>query len=51
MLIFLLKHVSSFYICESNSHFHSKYTCELDIIHTRTVNILTTNELVKLTMH
>ena len=33
----------------SNSHFFSKNTCELDIVLTRTVNILTTNELVKLT--
>ena len=30
--------------------FFSKNTCELDIVLTRTVNILTTNELVKLTM-
>ena len=30
------------------SHFFSKNTCELDIVLTRTVNILTTNELVKL---
>ena len=28
----------------------SKNTCELDIVLTRTDNILTTNELVKLTM-
>ena len=32
------------------SHFFSKNTCELDIVLTRTVNILTTNELVKLMM-
>ena len=32
------------------SHFFSKNTCELDIVLTRTINILTTNELVKLTM-
>ena len=37
MLIFLLKKVS-------------KNTCELNIVLTRTVNILTTNKLVKLTM-
>ena len=51
-LIFLLKkNVSSFCICKSYSHFFfSKNTCELDIVLTRTVNILTTNELVKLTM-
>ena len=30
--------------------FFSKNTCELDIVLTRTVNILTTNELVKLKM-
>ena len=29
--------------------FFSKNTCELDIVLTRTVNILTTNELIKLT--
>ena len=44
-LIFLLKkNVSSF-------HFSSKNTCELDIVLIRTVNILTTDELVKLTMN
>ena len=32
------------------SHFFSKKTCELDVILTRKVNILTTNELVKLTL-
>ena len=30
--------------------FAEKNTCELDIVLTRTVNILTTNKLVKLTM-
>ena len=50
MLLFLLKNVSSFCICKSYSHFFSKNTCELDIVLTRTVNILITNELVKLTM-
>ena len=30
--------------------FFQQNTCELDIVLTRTVNILTTNELVKLTM-
>ena len=49
-LIFLLKKCSSFCICKSYSHFFSKNTCELDIVLTRTVNILTTNELVKLMM-
>ena len=47
-LIFLLKNVSSIY--KSYSHFFSKNTCELDIVLTRIVNILTTNEFVKLTM-
>ena len=32
------------------SHFFSKTTCKLGIILTRTVNILTSDELVKLTM-
>ena len=49
-LIFLLENVSSFCICKSYSYFFSQNTCELDSVHTRTVNILTTNELVKLTM-
>ena len=34
----------------SYSHFFSKNNGELDIVLTRKVNILTTNELVKLTM-
>ena len=34
--------------CKSHSHFFSKNTCELDNVLTRTVNILTTNVLVKL---
>ena len=42
--------MSSFCICKSSSHVFSKNTCELDIVLTRTVNILTTNELVKLMM-
>ena len=42
-LIFLLKK------CEY-SHFFSKNTCELDIVLIRTVNILTINVLIKLTM-
>ena len=50
MLYFCWKNVSSFCICKSYSHFFSKNICELDISLTRTVNILTTNELVKLTM-
>ena len=44
-LIFLLKKC----ICKSYSHFFSKNTCELDIVLTRTVKILSTKELVKLT--
>ena len=47
--IFAEKNVSSFCICKSYLHFFSKSTCELDIVLTRTVNNLTTNELVKLT--
>ena len=46
MLIFLPKKC----ICKSYSHFFIKNTCELDIVLTRTVHILTTNKLVKLTM-
>ena len=42
--------MSSFCICKSYSHFFSKTDCELDIVLTRTVNILTTNEHVKLTI-
>ena len=48
--IFAEKNESSFCICKSYSHFFSKNTCELNIILTRTVNILTTNELVQLAM-
>ena len=44
--IFAEKYVSSFCICKSYSHFFSKNTCELDIVLTRIVNILTTNELI-----
>ena len=44
------KNLSSFCICKSYSHFFGKNTCELDIVLNRTVNILTTNKLVKLTM-
>ena len=49
-LIFLLKNVSSFCKCKSYSHSFSKNNCELDTVLTRVVNILTTKELVKLTM-
>ena len=48
MLIFVLNFVSSFCICKRYSHFFSKNTCEVDIVLTRTINILTTNKLVKL---
>ena len=48
--IFCWKNVSSFCICKSYSHFFSKNTCALDIVLTRTFNISTTKELVKLTM-
>ena len=44
-LIFLLKKM-----WVATHIFFSKNTCELDIVLTRTVNILTTKELVKLTM-
>ena len=44
--IFAEKNVSS----KSYSHFSNKNTCELDIVFTRTRNILTTNELLNLTM-
>ena len=47
---FLLKNMSSFCKSKSYSHFFSKNTCELVIVLIRTVNILTTNKLVKLTM-
>ena len=41
---------TNIFVEKNVSHFFSKNTCELDIVLTRTVNILTTNELVKLTM-
>ena len=44
-LIFLLK--KSECICENYSYVLSINTCELDIVLTRTVNILITKELVK----
>ena len=43
MLIFLLKKK-----CEKLLKFFQQKSCELDIVLTRTVNILTTKELVKL---
>ena len=45
---FCWKNVSSFCICKSYSRLFSKNTCEFGIVLSRTVNILTTNELVKL---
>ena len=49
--IFAEKIMSSVCICKSYSHFFfSKNTWELDTVLTRTVNILNTNELVKLVM-
>ena len=48
MLIIFLKNVNSF--CKSYSYFFSKNTCEFDIVLTRTGNILTTKELIKLMM-
>ena len=43
MLIFLLKNLSSFCI--------GKYICELDIVLTRTINILTINKFVLKAYH
>ena len=40
----------AFAFAKATHIFFSKNTCELDIVLTRTVNILTTNEFVKLTM-
>ena len=49
-LIFLLKKMwVAFALAKATHIFFSKNTCELDILLTRTVNILTTNELIKLT--
>ena len=51
MLLFLLKKMLvAFAFAKATHIFFSKNTCELDIVLTRKVNILTTNELVKLTM-
>ena len=47
MLIFLLKKKwVAFAFAKATHIFQQKNTCELDIVLTRTVNILTTNELV-----
>ena len=50
--IFLLQGpvVQNICICKSYSYFFSKNTCDLDSVLSRTVKVLTTNELVKLTM-
>ena len=40
----------AFAFAKASHIFFSKNTCELEIVLTRIVNILTTNELVKLTM-
>ena len=50
MLIFLLKKCESLLHLQKRLTFFSKSTCKLDIVLTRTINILPTNELVKLTM-
>ena len=42
--------MSSFCFAKATHIFFIKNKCELDIVLTRTVNILTTNELIKLTM-
>ena len=49
-LIFLLKKCEQLLHLQKLLTFFQKNTCELDVVLTRTVNILTTNELVKLTM-
>ena len=51
-LLFLLRKVWQALALAKATHFFfsGKNTCELDIVLTRTVNILTSNELVKLTM-
>ena len=40
----------AFAFAKATHIFFSKNTCELDMVLTRTVNTLTTNELIKLTM-
>ena len=49
--IFAEKMWFAFTFAKATHIFQQKNTCELDIVLTRTVNILTTNKLVKLTMH
>ena len=48
--IFAEKMCVAFAFAKATRIFFSKNTGELDIVLTRTVNILTTNKLVKLTM-
>ena len=48
--IFAEKMWIAFAFAKATHIFSSKNTCELDIVLTKTVNILTTNGLVKLTM-
>ena len=47
--IFAEKMRVAFAFAKATHIFFSKNTCELDIVLTRTVNILNTNELIKLT--
>ena len=53
MLIFFAEKMRvafAFEFAKATHIFFSKNTCELDIVLTRTVNILTSDKLVKLTM-
>ena len=51
MQIYLLKKMwEAFAFAKATHIFFSKSICELDILLTRTINILTTNQLVKLTI-
>ena len=51
MLMFLLRKLwEAFAFAKATHIFSAKNTCELDIVLTRTFNILTTNELIKLKM-
>ena len=50
MLIFLLKKCEQLLHLQKLLTFFSKNTCESDIVLTRTINTLTINEFVKLTM-
>ena len=48
--IFADKMCVAFVFAKATNIFFSKNTCELDIVLTKTVNILTTDEFVKLTI-